>query len=379
MRATAGARGATFAGMDGRTRCARAAIALTLLILAALPTLPASAEPGLRKVVSMGSFNHGGDYEDLTQYGNLDMVRATGARWVRIWVRWDKAQLFPPSRLPISQLASPANDLPGCGSGCGYRYVQAIDAQISAARAAGLNVILINWHFPRWSNGTEGKPADWARADRGSASTPVANLKAMEYGIPIGQLGRNGYYGRWLDWLVGRYAGYGRNLALEIMNEPNHQLWPQQAPSGTSDPFAQGTVTIGARVAEMLDTARAVAAARGNPILMVGPGMSDRYGADSRLMTNFQTAAPDVLSRLPSSGWADNFVWSHHNYSDVERNNVSPTRAEQARGYLVGAGAAVAAAPTRSSGSPRAVRGWARARPPTRRARPSSSASTGSA
>jgi hypothetical protein len=29
-------------------------------------------------------------------------------------------------------------------------------------------------------------------------------------------------------------------------------------------------------------------------------------------------------------------VWSHHNYSDVERNIASPTRAEQLRSYLVG-------------------------------------------
>ena len=64
--------------------------------------------------------------------------------------------------------------------------------------------------------------------------------------------------------------------------------------------------------------------------------MADRFGADSRLMTNFQTAVPESLSRLPTSGWSDNFIWSHHNYSDVERNIASPTRAEQVRGYLLG-------------------------------------------
>ena len=55
-------------------------------------------------------------------------------------------------------------------------------------------------------------------------------------------------------------------------------------------------------------------------------------------MTNFQTAVPETLSGLQARGFKSesNFVWSHHNYSDVERNVVSPTRAEQARGYLVG-------------------------------------------
>jgi Cellulase (glycosyl hydrolase family 5) len=315
----------------------RAALALSLLAPATGALCPpASAEPGLRKSVSMGSINHGGDWEDLTVHGNLATVGQTGARWVRIWIRWDKAQLFPPSQLSMSSLATSQNDLPGCGSGCGFRYIQAIDAQIAAARAAGLNVVLANWHFPRWSNGTHGKPADWAREDRGSASTPVERLKPMEYRIPIGQLGRTGYYGRWLDWLIGRYARYGQGVALEIMNEPNHQLWPQQGPSSTADRFGAGPVVIGSYVAEMMNTARAVSAARGNPIVIAGPGSSDRFGADSRTMTNFQTLVPDTLARLPQTGWSDNFVWSHHNYADVERNIASPTRAEQVRGYLLG-------------------------------------------
>jgi Cellulase (glycosyl hydrolase family 5) len=187
-----------------------------------------SAEPTLRKSLSMGSINHGGDYEDLTVHGNLDMVRQTGARWVRIWVRWDKAQLFPPSRVSWSRLDSTSNDLPGCGTGCGFRYIRAVDAQIAAARAAGLNVVLVTWHFPRWANGTEGLPADWGRQDRGSATTPVDRLKPMEFRVPAGQLGTSGYYGRWIDWLIGRHSRYGRNLALEVMNEPNHQLWPSR-------------------------------------------------------------------------------------------------------------------------------------------------------
>jgi Cellulase (glycosyl hydrolase family 5) len=313
--------------------------ALLLALAVSLVTAaPSAAEPGLRKALSMGSINHGGDPEDLTAHGNLDMVRQTGARWVRIWVRWDKAQLFPPSRLSMSRLDTTANDLPGCGTGCGFRYIQAVDAQIAAARAAGMNVVLVTWHFPRWSNGTEGLPADWAREDRGSAATPVERLKPMEFRVPVGQLGRYGYYGRWIDWLIGRYSRYGRKLALEVMNEPNHQLWPQQGPSTTGDLYGAGPVVIDDYVAEMMETARAVSAARGNPLMMAGPGLSDRFGANSRLMTNFQTAVPDTLTALEARGFksASNFVWSHHNYADVERNVSSPTRAEQAVTYLVG-------------------------------------------
>jgi Cellulase (glycosyl hydrolase family 5) len=311
---------------------------LLALAVAVVTATPSIADPDLRKALSMGSINHGGDYEDLTAHGNLDAVRQTGARWVRIWVRWDKAQLFPPSVLPWSQLDSTRNDSPACGSGCGFRYIRAVDAQIAAARAAGLKVMLVTWHFPRWSNGTEGLPADWGREDRGTAATPVEQLKPMEFRIPIGQLGTTGYYGRWIDWLIGRYERYGRSLALEVMNEPNHQLWPQQGASTTGDPYGPGPVVIADYVAEMMETARAVSASRGDPLMLAGPALSDRIGADTRLMTSFDTVIPETLSGLEGRGFepAPNFVWTHHNYSDVEHNIAAPTRAEEARMYLVG-------------------------------------------
>jgi hypothetical protein len=285
----------------------------------------------LRKCVAMGPINHGGDIEDLTMNGNLDKVRSLGARWVKIWIRWDKAQLFPPSRVPMSSLDTSANDAPGYGTGGGYRYIQAIDDQIARARAAGVNVVLITWLCPRWANGTDGQPADWQRQDRGSASTPIANLKSMEQRIPIGQLGTNGYYGRWLAWLMDRYGRYGRNLALEIMNEPNLQLWPQQGPSLTSDPYGQGDVVIDSYIAEMITTARSLSAARGHRNYIAVSAMADRFGADSRTFTNFQTAVPETLGQLAARGFPDtpSFIWTHHNYSDIERNLPSPTRAEQ--------------------------------------------------
>jgi Cellulase (glycosyl hydrolase family 5) len=289
----------------------------------------------LAKCVSMGSVDHGGDLQDLTAYGNLGIVLETGAPWVRIWVRWDKAQPLPPESVPLVALGEPANDVPGCGTGCGFRYVQSIDAQIAAARDAGLGVILAAWQFPRWANGTQGVPDDWAREDRGFARTPVDRLKAMGYRVPVGQLGPDGHYGRWIDWLVGRYSRHGRDLVLELMNEPNHQLWPQQGPSTTGDPYGPGPRVIDAYVAEMMNTARAVSEAHGHPIGMAGPALSDRDGSDNRLMTRFTTLVPEVLSRLdfPST---PSFVWTHHNYTDVESGTPSPSGVERLRSQLRG-------------------------------------------
>ncbi|HEX2232478.1 MAG TPA: hypothetical protein VHG69_03845 [Thermoleophilaceae bacterium] len=284
----------------------------------------------LRKCVVMGPINHGGDVEDLRMNGNLDKVRATGARWVKIWIRWDKAQLFPPSRVPMSSLDTAANDAPGYGAGGGFRYIRAIDEQVALARSAGLKVMLITWLFPRWANGTEGRPADWMRHDRGSATAPVANLKSFEQRIPIGQLGTGGYYGRWLSWLIDRYRRYGQSFALEIMNEPNLQMWPQQGPSPSADPYQQGPLVIDSYIAQMIDTARQLSSARGHPIRIGVGGMADAFGADSRTRTNFQTGVPRTLDRLAARGFPStpSFIWTHHNYSDIERDLPSPTRAE---------------------------------------------------
>jgi hypothetical protein len=285
---------------------------------------------GMRKCVSMASIAHGGEPEDLTVGDNLDRVLETGATWVRIWIRWDKAQPLPPTQVPLSELAAPVNDLPGCGTGCGFRYVASIDRQVAIAREAGLSVILAAWNFPGWASGALGQPPDWERPDRGSARTSVERLKPMEYRVPIGQLGPDGYYGLWLDWLIRRYGRYGRKLALEIVNEPNHQLWPQRD--------GAGNLVIGQYVAEMIVTAQAVSARHGHPILLAGPALSDRSGADSRLMTHFDTLVPDILTRLDQLGFQDapTFVWTHHNYADVERDVRSATGAERVRAHLLG-------------------------------------------
>jgi hypothetical protein len=323
---------------EWRRTLSRARFWLTCLLAMltfALPAAPVRGEPDLRKSLSMTSINEGGDADDLTALDNLELVKRTGARWVRLWIRWDKAQPLPPAFVPWSALDSPVNDLAGCGTGCGYRYIASLDAQIAAARAAGLNVVLVSWLFPRWANGTAARPADWAFEDRGTPGAPLDRLKSMETRVPVGQLGPGGHYGRWIDWLVGRYAGYGRNLALEIMNEPNLQMWPQQAPSPTADPFGPGRPVIGSYIAEMMATARSVSAARGDPILMAAPALSDHFGVDSRAETNFRTAVSDTLAALPPGGWPDNFVWTHHNYIDVEENMASPTRADAVRGLLV--------------------------------------------
>lgn len=329
----------------------RTAAASALAATAGWPS-SAWAAAGLRKCVAMDSLNNGGDVEDLRVNGNLQKLLELGTRWVRIWIRWDKAQLYPPAFLPMTELDGPLNDAIICGSGCGYRYIQTIDEQIVLARAAGLNVILTTWFFPRWANDTADKPPDWAREDRGSATDPLDRLKPLEWRIPVGQLGATGHYGRWLGWLMDRYRTYGRNLVLEIVNEPNGQLWPQQGPSPSGDPYGPGEPTVGSQVAEMIATARTLSAERGHPIQIAAPALSDRARPGDRLFTPLETAVPETLAALDELGFPPTagLVWSHHNYFDIEHDLPSPTRAELLRELLRGR--------WRGSGGPDDPRVW---------------------
>jgi hypothetical protein len=315
----------------------RSAAASVLAATAGWPS-GAQAAAGLRKCVAMDSLNHGGDVEDLRVNGNLEKLLALGTRWVRIWVRWDKAQLYPPAFVPMTALDGPLNDAVVCGSGCGFGYIQSIDEQIALARAVGLNVILTTWFFPRWANDTADKPADWAREDRGSATTPLDRLKPLEWRIPAGQLGTTGHYGRWLAWLMDRYESYGRGLMLEIVNEPNGQLWPQQGPSSTADPYGPGESIVGAHIAEMIATAHALSAERGHRIQLAAPALSDRARPGDRLFTPLETAVPETLAALAGLGFppAPSFVWTHHNYWDIEHDLPAPTRAGLVRELLRG-------------------------------------------
>jgi hypothetical protein len=122
------------------------------------------------------------------------------------------------------------------------------------------------------------------------------------------------------------------------MNEPNGQLWPQQGPSATGDPYGPGDLTVGSQVAEMIATAGALSAQRGHPIQIAAPALSDRARPADRLFTPLETAVPETLAALDGLGFppTPSFIWTHHNYSDIEHDVPSPTRAELVRELLRG-------------------------------------------
>jgi hypothetical protein len=266
----------------------------------------------------------GGIGSEQQYFANRRFFAETATPWVRMWADW-----------PVLQ---PERDQPpDRGSGAGA--LARLDQGIASARADGLRVLLTAWRFPRWANGTDaitaGEPA-YRLEDRIDAGADPARRKDMTFKLPDDLSPRSDWAG-WIDFLVGRY---GPAIdALELLNEPNLQLWPQQGPSGDPrDPYADGPLTIHVAVARMLATARTVAARHPDAPLLVAPATADPVG-DSRLRTGFDTFTAALLDRLEVDGFRPGrrFAWSHHGYADVEGDlGGSENRVARARAMLVG-------------------------------------------
>ena len=241
---------------------------------------------GVRRCVSLGAngvINPGStqDYRSCRHF-----LLDTGTKWVRIWADW-------PSLQPEADRA------PDRGSGA-WR-LRALDDQIAQARSDGIGVILTAYRFPTWANGTAGL-ADGLYA-----------FEDRRFKLPT-HVGLGSDWARWIEFLIERY---GESIAaLELVNEPNQQVWPLYAPSGE--------LTIHRVVAQMFQTAQSIAAAHEPAPLLLGPTTSDTTSR-SRLAVPFHTFTRALLDELDRIGFQPGrrFAWAHHNYSDVEHDRSS--------------------------------------------------------
>ena len=223
-----------------------------------------------------------GGVGDEQRYGsNRRFVAETGCTWVRLWAEWPKLQPDP---------AKP----PGFAT---------LDAEIKAARADGLKVMLTSWRFPRWANDTAAltpeQDAAFEPAARVRPGADPARRKDLSFRVPA-DLGPESPYGRWIAALGDRDAD-----AIEVVNEPNHQLWPQR--------------DVHRPIARMIATAHAVTKDK----LIAGPATADRNGSGP-LDTAHLEFAEALFDELDAIGFrADpRTAWSHHNYGDVESDST---------------------------------------------------------
>jgi hypothetical protein len=267
---------------------------------------------GAAGVISPGSTQ---DYSACRPF-----VLDSGTRWVRMWADW-------PSLQPEASVA------PQFGRGA-WR-LRSLDRQIARAGADGVRVILTSYRFPGWANGTAGliPPVDavYELHDRVPAFGYTGAPKPLGFRLPP-DLGPGSAWGRWIEFLIARYRG--RIAALELINEPNSQVWPLEDPSPTADPYDQGPIAIHRAVAQMFATASGIAASYDPAPLLMGPATSDGAG-DSRLAIGYDTFTGLLLDELDRIGFVagPRFAWSQHNYTDVEES-LEHTRAEEVQGML---------------------------------------------
>lgn len=259
---------------------------------------------GLRKCIDVGPFVTSLDAKDVRHVDpvggpNLTKIVQSTTRWTRLWVRWDIAE---PTRGNIDTT-----------------YMAALDDQINKLRAQNIGVVLVSWRFPLWSNGTEGvDPGTYLEDYR--TRTDGSDLKSLYYGIPLGELGVNGAWGHWINLLVARYKHHGCGVVLEIMNEPNFQMWPQTQDTAGND------MIIHEKVAEMMNTAYFVSGFHGHKMPIAAPATSDFRRNSSRYETHisdFMVGLQAALIAMNNFRGGPTFMWSHHHYKDTELGDTA--------------------------------------------------------
>jgi hypothetical protein len=330
----------------------------------------ASGGPGLRRLAAgldltpNGGIRPGSaqDYRVVRGQPWWPELRAA-IGWLRVWADWPTLQ--PDPSFALGDPASP-----------GRAALLALDEQIRFAKDDGLAVLLIPYRYPAWANGTAalapGSPGDLALAPADRAREAAwaargaglpAGWKAREFGLPPDGHGPGSAWGRLMAALFDRYVVPRANLgpapasprvdAIEVVNEPNLQLWPQRSASpDPARPFAvDGTeLTAHRAVAEMMITVDGLARAAGG-VACLGPSTADGDSPEPRLVSAVGDGfAAALLDELDLRGFAGgcHWTWSYHNYSDMERGagRVSDLRellADRWRGLQRDGGAAVAA------------------------------------
>jgi hypothetical protein len=257
-----------------------------------------------------------------------------------------------------------------------------LDAQIRAANADGLEVILLPYRYPLAANGTLSLPVEnrlFEAEDRGSGNAYLTwyydrtrtapTMKDLHYRLPPDGHGPDSQWGRYVGAMFERWVAradvHGRADVIDVCNEPNGQLWPQRGPAADTStlearfevtpappyrvnlpPTSQ--MTVHKAVAEMMQTVDEYARAYSPRVRCFAPSTADTdvtangsYRVTSKFASTPYSATPadgfcerllDELDRIGFKG-GDHWCWSFHNYNDWERRE---DRAAALRPLLAG-------------------------------------------
>ncbi len=118
---------------------------------------------------------------------------------------------------------------------------------------------------------------------------------------------------------------------LEIVNEPNFECWPQiSADVGAAGTKAKIAVTMTARMlSEAASIEAEVNSATAAPLYFAGPATSDSWakgGKADRFVTSYDRFLKSMAALLGASfDPGERFVFTHHNYRDIEEHGKRGT------------------------------------------------------
>lgn len=186
--------------------CRLAAPLAVVCALALAPGAAQAAEPGV-------------NVDGLTPQQAVEQASAVGARWVRVFVRWDDVEPAGPGRWnPVA--------------------VSGLDELLAATQPRGIKVLAVVVGAPQWANGTT------------DHYVPPADPK---------------HYARFVGSYAARYKG--RVAAWEIWNEPDApEFWHGSPPDA------------GAYVAMLKAAHRAIKDADPGALVYAGPLTGNNYG-----------------------------------------------------------------------------------------------------
>lgn len=278
---------------------------------------------------------------------NISILNDSDTGYVRLWVDWSVLQPYP---TPLNLIRDDPNAKP---------LVESLDAQIVEARKNGLKVILTVIHrYPKWvvwyygkkplsgpclnpCESLEGEAHETCKQSEAFKRWKKENdLKVCER-MPLG-LYESSPWGEFISFLVSEY-GFTKDKTnpcdpahnryvdfLEVVNEPNLTHIPRNGKKRTDG----GGLTLALDVADMFVTAQKIvrdrnAALRLPPppsapkldagattIKLAGPATSDTM----RRNQDYQEFTEELLRALDRRNFEARrgFVWTHHNYLDVE-------------------------------------------------------------
>jgi hypothetical protein len=288
---------------------------------------------------------------------NVEMLKETNVGFIKLWAWWSLLQPnggWEPGTENVTSWPYDNDARRRCQPAT---HRQSLDDQIAFVKGHAdpeirdLKIVLTLWRFPSWCNQTTITNAGESSRhyepliNPGLGPNPAPQpgngswIRADNFAFPDVQ-DVNSPWAGFIYWAIRRYTRTAANQnrwvdAIEIVNEPNTQCWPQGVATGQPNQENAATshcmvsnimaAALVRREQAMADLANAGTPAQQKPILMA-PATNDYFVDesaghpvnDTAQHTTYATFTNNLLALLGASRFSAprDMIWTHHNHND---------------------------------------------------------------